>query len=89
MVSGKGGVTSVGAGASVYGFVGRWVPAGLVGWMMGMRRVGVQDGIPRLFKGLIENSEGPSTTSPAPAASPVDLDGSYIQEFPEEVTGDT
>lgn len=29
----------VGLGASVYGFVGRWVPRGLVSWMMGIRRV--------------------------------------------------
>jgi len=38
-----GSVTSetvrVGLGASVYGFVGRWVPRGLVAWMMGIRRV--------------------------------------------------
>jgi len=24
----------------VYGFVGRWVPKGLVAWMMGVRKVG-------------------------------------------------
>lgn len=29
----------VGLGASVYGFVGRWVPRGLVSWMMGIRKV--------------------------------------------------
>ncbi|RGP60660.1 duf1776 family [Fusarium longipes] len=29
----------VGLGASVYGFVGRWAPRGLVSWMMGIRRV--------------------------------------------------
>jgi hypothetical protein len=33
------GVVRVGLGASVYGFVGRWVPRGLVAWMMGMRKV--------------------------------------------------
>lgn len=33
------GTVSVGLGASVYGFVGRWVPRGLVAWMMGIRRV--------------------------------------------------
>jgi len=32
-------VVRVGLGASVYGFVGRWVPRGLVSWMMGVRRV--------------------------------------------------
>ncbi|KAI5462140.1 hypothetical protein BGZ63DRAFT_443061 [Mariannaea sp. PMI_226] len=29
----------VGLGASVYGFVGRWAPRGLVSWMMGIRKV--------------------------------------------------
>lgn len=29
----------VGLGADLYGFVGRWVPRGLVAWMMGVRRV--------------------------------------------------
>ncbi|KAL1844360.1 hypothetical protein VTJ49DRAFT_39 [Mycothermus thermophilus] len=33
------GTVRVGLGASVYGFVGRWVPRGLVSWMMGIRRV--------------------------------------------------
>jgi hypothetical protein len=37
MVSGRGGVVRVGMGSSVYGFVGRWVPSGLVAHMMGMR----------------------------------------------------
>ena len=30
----------VGMGSSTYGFVGRWIPRGLVGWMMGVRKVG-------------------------------------------------
>lgn len=38
-----GSITSdsvrVGLGASVYGFVGRWAPRGLVSWMMGVRKV--------------------------------------------------
>ncbi|KAL2180182.1 uncharacterized protein P884DRAFT_236714 [Thermothelomyces heterothallicus CBS 202.75] len=33
------GTVRVGLGASVYGFVGRWVPRGLVSWMMGIRKV--------------------------------------------------
>lgn len=33
------GTVRVGLGASMYGFVGRWVPRGLVAWMMGIRRV--------------------------------------------------
>ncbi|EKD18190.1 uncharacterized protein L3040_007640 [Drepanopeziza brunnea f. sp. 'multigermtubi'] len=39
MIYGKGGVVRVGVGSSLYGFVGAWVPRGLVGWMMGVRRV--------------------------------------------------
>lgn len=63
MVSGKGGVTRVGMGASIYGFVGGWVPSGLVSWMMGMKKVGPQDGVPKHFKGLIENGGGSSSHS--------------------------
>ncbi|KAL2270970.1 hypothetical protein VTJ83DRAFT_341 [Remersonia thermophila] len=33
------GTVRVGLGASVYGFVGRWFPRGLVSWMMGIRKV--------------------------------------------------
>lgn len=33
------GVVRIGLGASIYGFVGRWMPRGLVAWMMGMRKV--------------------------------------------------
>ncbi|TDZ13437.1 UPF0744 protein [Colletotrichum sidae] len=33
------GTVRVGLGASVYGFVGRWVPRGIVSWMIGIRRV--------------------------------------------------
>ena len=40
MARGKGAIVRVGMGSSVYGFVGRWVPKGLVGWMMGVRKVG-------------------------------------------------
>jgi len=43
MVRGKGGVVRVGMGSSVYGFVGRWVPKGLIAFMMGARKVEVDD----------------------------------------------
>jgi hypothetical protein len=42
MVKGKGGIVRVGAGSGIYSFVGRWVPRGLVGWMMGLRKVDSQ-----------------------------------------------
>lgn len=32
------GIVRVGMGSSVYGFIGAWVPRGLVGWMMGARK---------------------------------------------------
>lgn len=37
--SNTSGVVRIGLGASVYGFVGKWVPRGLVSWMMGIRKV--------------------------------------------------
>jgi hypothetical protein len=40
MTSRRGGVVRVGMGSLLYGFVGRWVPRGLVAFMMGNRRVG-------------------------------------------------
>lgn len=33
------GSVQIGLGASVYGFVGRWAPRGLVSWMIGIRKV--------------------------------------------------
>ncbi|KAK0115442.1 hypothetical protein ONS96_013898 [Cadophora gregata f. sp. sojae] len=39
IVRGRGGVIRIGMGSGLYGFVGRWVPNGLVAWMMGVRRV--------------------------------------------------
>ncbi|KAJ9151762.1 DUF1776-domain-containing protein [Pleurostoma richardsiae] len=35
----KRGTVRVGLGANLYGFVGRWVPRGMVAWMMGIRNV--------------------------------------------------
>ncbi|KAI1859322.1 hypothetical protein JX265_007239 [Neoarthrinium moseri] len=37
--SDQSGVVRIGLGAGLYGFVGRWVPRGLVSWMMGIRNV--------------------------------------------------
>ncbi|KAH8813063.1 hypothetical protein F5884DRAFT_672795 [Xylogone sp. PMI_703] len=39
MVRNKGGIIRVGQGSKLYGFIGNWVPRGLVGWMLGLRRV--------------------------------------------------
>lgn len=33
------GTVRIGLGASIYGFVGRWAPRGLVTWMMGIKKV--------------------------------------------------
>lgn len=39
IVRGKGrnGTIFVGSGSRLYGIVGKWVPSGIVGWMMGFR----------------------------------------------------
>lgn len=42
MMRSSGGVIRVGVGMGLYGFVGRWVPRGIVGWMMGLRRNDLQ-----------------------------------------------
>ncbi|TGO59871.1 hypothetical protein BCON_0040g00140 [Botryotinia convoluta] len=34
----NGGIIRVGMGSSLYGFIGAWVPRGLVGWMMGVKK---------------------------------------------------
>lgn len=39
MANRRSGTVTVGMGSSIYTFVGAWVPKGLVGWMMGMRRI--------------------------------------------------
>lgn len=44
MASGRSGTVRVGMGSRTYGFVGRWVPRGLVGWMMGVRKIGENQG---------------------------------------------
>ena len=42
-------VWRVGRGSVTYDVVGNWVPAGLVGWMLGIRRVSLNEGVePRL-----------------------------------------
>ena len=65
MVRGKGGVIRVGMGSRVYGFVGRWVPRGLVGWMMGVRQVQTPAG----EFGRGSDVGGSRSTSPESSAS--------------------
>jgi hypothetical protein len=63
MFRSKGGVINIGMGSSLYGFVGRWVPSGLVGWMMGIRKVGHYE--KEFGKGVSSESDsGSSQSSP-------------------------
>lgn len=64
------GVVRVGLGASVYGFVGRWVPRGLVAWMMGIRKV---DELATWYPS--------STNSPRSAGSARSETGDGLQDF--------
>ncbi|KAG4442454.1 hypothetical protein IFR05_002056 [Cadophora sp. M221] len=62
IVRGRGGVVRVGMGSGLYGFVGRWVPSGLVAWMMGVR--GVEGAVEGEFgRGLIMARPGSSEGS--------------------------
>jgi hypothetical protein len=68
MVREKGGVVRVGMGSSIYGFVGRWIPKGLVGWMMGMRSE--EENAKVEFGRVLGSSEsGSRSTSPGTSAS--------------------
>jgi hypothetical protein len=74
MFRGKSGAINVGMGSSLYGFVGRWVPRGLVGWMMGIRRVGNYE--KEFGKGIGGVSDsGSSTGSPRSSASQSNIHG--------------
>ena len=75
MVSGRGGIVRVGMGSTLYGFIGRWAPSGLVGWMMGVRPVR-NDGSRKWFgRGLLTSSEEVSrATSPGSQVS-MDMGG--------------
>lgn len=80
MVKGRGGIVRVGAGSGIYGFVGRWVPRGLVGWMMGIRKVG---GVERdvEFGRLITGSEGMSRSTSLGSSSSGNVHGLGESEF--------
>ena len=69
MASRRGGIVRVGMGSILYGFIGRWAPSSLVGWMMGVRAVG-NDGSRMWFgRGLLTSSDASRATSPGSQAS--------------------
>lgn len=82
MVRGRGGVVTVGAGSGIYGFVGRWVPRGLVGWMMGMRKVGGGEREVE-FGRMITGSEASRSVSPGSSS------GGNVHGFGESGLGDS
>ncbi|KAI9648524.1 hypothetical protein NHQ30_003159 [Ciborinia camelliae] len=70
-----GGIIRVGMGSSVYGFIGAWVPRGLVGWMMGVGK----------FKG--ESVEEDSRASMPGSSSTSSSDGSALTPESSEMSG--
>lgn len=58
----RSGTVRVGMGSHVYGFVGSWVPRGLVAWMLGIRRVGDEKEFGGSFQARSDN--GSRSTSP-------------------------
>lgn len=70
MVRGKGGTVRVGMGSKLYGFVGGWVPNGLVSWMMGVRKTRDDARGFEFGRSLITASEdGSRSTSPGSPGS--------------------
>lgn len=74
--SNKNGVVRVGLGASVYGFVGRWVPRTLVAYMMGIRQV---DEIPSWQASSAYGSPRPGSAGSVSAGSDQHVEAS--QDF--------
>jgi hypothetical protein len=64
--SNTNGVVRVGLGASVYGFVGKWVPRNLVSWMMGIRQV---DEVPTWQASSASGSPRPGSSGSLSAGS--------------------
>jgi hypothetical protein len=70
MVSGRSGTVRVGMGSSVYSFIGRWAPRGLVGWMLGIRSSQTEGPQKWFGRGLLTSSEEASrATSPGSQGS--------------------
>lgn len=90
MTSGRAGTVRVGMGSRTYGFVGRWVPRGLVGWMMGVRRVGEPRG--EFGRGGILGeslSLGASRSTSPGSASSGNVHGLGESEYVSVYQGDT
>ncbi|OWP04749.1 hypothetical protein B2J93_4031 [Marssonina coronariae] len=90
--SARGGVVRVGMGSSLYGFIGRWVPSGLVAWMMGARGVSEGSSEAEFRRGMImagsgggENDTGNVESS---RASHGIGDSEYISVYGEREDGD-
>ncbi|KAK3328924.1 hypothetical protein B0H66DRAFT_506930 [Apodospora peruviana] len=73
------GTVRVGLGAGVYGFVGRWVPRGMVSWMMGIRKV---DELSTWEQSESQrNSYNSSLNSPRSAGSVDDHEGEKVGDL--------
>lgn len=87
MVREKGGVIRVGMGSALYGFVGRWVPRGLVAWMMGVRSVesGIVEGEfgrrRAIMGGSSEGSDSEGSRSASPRVGGTKLGGFGDSEY--------
>ena len=72
-----GGIVYVGMGSRVYGFVGKWVPRGLVGWMLGLQKVGEE----KEFGGLEGKGKERATSPKRTTTSPSRAFGSNVKRF--------
>ncbi|KAG9235411.1 hypothetical protein BJ875DRAFT_271063 [Amylocarpus encephaloides] len=82
MIGSRGGTVRVGMGSSLYGFVGRFVPKDLVGYMMGMRAVGREK--EEFGRSIPSSSRSTSPGSPGKEA----LEGSEYINVWGEAPGD-
>jgi len=104
VVGTRRGSVRVGIGAGLYGFVGKWVPGGLVAWMMGVRKVGGEPGFFGRFWGsefgggkgrvdyqmqrAIENGSSGESEGEG-GVSPVFRGGSGMPDFQNEGLGES
>lgn len=79
-------------GSSVYGFVGKWVPKGLVGWMMGVRKVSHSNEFGGGSGSGIVSAGASRSTSPGSARSAGSAgifgDSEYVSVYGESAPGD-